>query len=122
MTASRTISSKLPRYSRRRIKSMLANKLGPCKRTACGRWLVLKCLDEILLSVGSPAMPAGATGCYTMLDQALDLGLLAPFGIVTGVLLLRRESLGYLLSSSSLISLLVSGAVSDRRRSHAGAV
>jgi hypothetical protein len=71
--------------------------------------LVLKCLGEILPSVGSTAMPAGATGYYTMVDQALDLGLLAPFGIVTGVLLLRRESLGYLLSSSSLILFLSVG-------------
>lgn len=71
--------------------------------------LVLKCLAEILPSVGSTMMPAGATGYYTMVDQALDLGLLAPFGIVAGVLLLRRESLGYVLSSSSLMLFLSVG-------------
>ena len=71
--------------------------------------LVLKCLGEILPSVSSTAMPAAATGYYTMVDQALDLGLLAPFGIVAGALLLKRESLGYLLSSSSLILFLSVG-------------
>lgn len=38
-----------------------------------------------------------------LLDQALDIGLLTPCCVITGVLLLRREGLGYLLSSSSLV-------------------
>jgi hypothetical protein len=76
---------------------------------ALSAMLVFKCLAEILPSVGSTAMPAAATGYYTMVDQALDLGLLAPYGVVAGVLLLRREGLGYVLSSSSLILFLTVG-------------
>jgi hypothetical protein len=51
-------------------------------------------------------MPDVATGYYTLVDQALDLGLVAPFCLVAGLLLLRRESIGYLVSSSSLILFL----------------
>jgi hypothetical protein len=74
-----------------------------------GGMLIVKCLGEILPSLGSSAMPAGAAGYYTMVDQALDLGLLAPFCVVTGVLLLRRVSLGYLLCPSLLIVVLCIG-------------
>ena len=35
--------------------------------------LLLKCLGEILPSLGSNAMPAVATGYYTLVDQALDI-------------------------------------------------
>ena len=76
---------------------------------AVGVMLLFKCLGEILPSVGSSAMPAVATGYYTLVDQALDLGLLTPFCIFAGVLLLRRKSFGYLLSSSSLILFLCVG-------------
>ena len=42
---------------------------------------------------------------YTLVDQALDTSLQVPFCVLTGFLLLKRESLGYLLSASSLILL-----------------
>jgi hypothetical protein len=71
--------------------------------------LLVKCLGEILPSLGSSAMPAVATGYYTLVDQALDIGLMTPFCVVTGVLLLKRENLGYLLSASSLIVFLTVG-------------
>jgi hypothetical protein len=74
-----------------------------------GGMLIVKCLGEILPSLGSSAMPAGAAGYYTLVDQALDLGLLAPFCVVTGVLLLRRVSLGYLLCPGLLIVVLCIG-------------
>jgi hypothetical protein len=73
---------------------------------AVGGLLFLKCLGEIAPSLASSTMPTVATGYYTLVDQALDLGLLTPFCITIGILLLRRESFGYLLSSSSLIILL----------------
>ncbi len=71
--------------------------------------LLLKCLGEIIPTLGANTLPAGATGYYTLVDQALDLGLLMPFCIIVGILLLRRESFGYLLSASSLIILLSVG-------------
>jgi len=71
--------------------------------------LLLKCLGEIVPNLGSGSLPASATGYYTLVDQALDLGLLVPFSVLTGVLLLKRDSLGYLLSSSSLIIFVTIG-------------
>ena len=76
---------------------------------AVGGLLFLKCLGEIMPSIGSGRMPIAATGYYTLVDQALDLGLLTPFCVLTGVLLLKRDWLGYILSSSSLIILLSVG-------------
>ena len=76
---------------------------------AVGGLLFLKCLGEIMPSISSGTMPAGATGYYTLVDQALDLGLLTPFCVLTGVLLLRRNWLGYLLFSSLLIILISVG-------------
>jgi hypothetical protein len=76
---------------------------------ALGGILLLKCLGEIVPGLGSGVMPAGMVGYYTLVDQALDIGLLTPFCAVVGVLLLRRESLGYLLSSSVLILILSVG-------------
>lgn len=76
---------------------------------ATGGLLLFKCLGEIMPGLGSEAMPAVATGYYTLVDQALDLGLLTPFCVLTGVLLLRREAFGYLLSSSGLMLFLCVG-------------
>jgi hypothetical protein len=76
---------------------------------AVGGLLLIKCIGEIAPTLGSVAMPSGAAGYYTLVDQALDLGLLTPFCVAVGILLLRRESLGYLLSASSLILFLTVG-------------
>ena len=76
---------------------------------AVGGLLLLKCLGEIVPDLGSNTLPIAATGYYTLVDQALDLGLLVPFCFVSGVLLLKRDSLGYLLSSSSLIIFFLLG-------------
>jgi hypothetical protein len=70
---------------------------------AVGGLLLFKCLGEIVPSIGTHAMPATATGYYTVVDQALDLGLLVPLFILVGILLLKRDTLGYLLSASTLI-------------------
>ena len=76
---------------------------------AVGGLLFLKCLGEIMPSLRSGTMPTGATGYYTLVDQALDLGLLTPLCVLTGILLLKRNWLGYLMFSSSLIILLSVG-------------
>ena len=44
-----------------------------------------------------------------MVDQALDLGLLVPLFIFVGILLLKRDTLGYLLSASTLILAMTVG-------------
>ena len=76
---------------------------------AVGVLLLFKCMGEIVPSIGTRAMPANATGYYTMVDQALDLGLLVPLFILVGILLLKRENLGYLLSASTLILAMTVG-------------
>ena len=76
---------------------------------AVGGLLLFKCLGEIVPSIGTGAMPANATGYYTMVDQALDLGLLVPLFILVGILLLKRNTLGYLLSASTLILAMTVG-------------
>lgn len=76
---------------------------------AVGGLLLFKCMGEIVPSISSGAMPANATGYYTMVDQALDLGLLVPLCILVGVLLLKRDTLGYLLSASTLILVVTVG-------------
>ena len=76
---------------------------------AVGGLLLFKCLGEIVPSIGTSAMPAAATGYYTMVDQVLDLGLLVPLFILVGILLLKRNTLGYLLSGSTLILAMTVG-------------
>jgi hypothetical protein len=80
-----------------------------CFSFAVGGLLLFKCLGEIVPSIGSPAMPATATGYYTMVDQALDLGLLVPVFILVGILLLKRNTFGYVLSASTLILAMTVG-------------
>jgi hypothetical protein len=72
---------------------------------AAAALLLLKCLGEILPTIPSNTLPSAATGYYTLVDQALDIGLLTPFCVVAGVLLLRREGFGYILSASPLAQL-----------------
>ena len=60
------------------------------------------------LVAGTP--PVGLDSYSTLVIQALDLGVIAPTAILTGVLLLRREALGYLLSSVVLVIGLTMGA------------
>jgi hypothetical protein len=76
---------------------------------AVGGLLLLKCLGEIVPTIRSNTLPIAATGYYTLIDQGLDLGLLTPFCVMTGILLLKRETLGYVLSTSALMLLLTIG-------------
>lgn len=76
---------------------------------AVGGLLLVKCLGEIVPTIGTGAMPASATGYYTMVDQALDLGLVVPLYIFVGVMLLKRHVLGYLLSASTLVLAMTVG-------------
>jgi hypothetical protein len=75
-------------------------------------WLFLSIMPA-LLSGGVPAELASYT---TVITFAVDMGIIAPVLVSTGVLLKRREPLGYLLSSVLLVfidalgcSLLVMG-------------
>jgi hypothetical protein len=76
---------------------------------AIGGLLLLKCLGEIVPTIRPNTLPPETTGYYTLVDQGLDLGLLTPFCMMTGILLLKRESLGYVLSTSALMLSLTIG-------------
>lgn len=76
---------------------------------AVGALLLLKCLSEIVPTVQSNTLPPAATGYYTLVDQGLDLGVLTPFCVMTGLLLVKRTILGYVLSTSALILSLTIG-------------
>src|SRR5262245_30732981 len=52
---------------------------------AVGGLLLLKCLGEIVPTISSNTLPPAATGYYTLVDQALDIGLLTPFCVTAGI-------------------------------------
>jgi hypothetical protein len=86
------------------------------RRTVAGFALFLGAMLAMLwlklivppLLAGTP--PVGLDSYATLVIQALDLGFIAPTAILTGVLLLRREAPGYLLSSVVLVIGLTMGA------------
>lgn len=49
------------------------------------------------------AVPAGLEHYTTLVIQAMDLGIVVPTGILSGVMLLKRKPVGYLLSSVVII-------------------
>ena len=55
-------------------------------------------LGRILPMMSSGQFPPELAGLTTLTTQGFDLGMLVPLGISTGVLLLRRSPLAYLLS------------------------
>jgi hypothetical protein len=60
--------------------------------------LVFLWMGRILPVMISGQFPAELAGLTTMTTQGFDLGMLVPLGISTGVLLLRRSPLAYLLT------------------------
>jgi hypothetical protein len=56
---------------------------------------------------GTP--PAGLESAITMVIQALDLGVIVPTSVITGVLLLKNRAWGYALSSVVLLKMLTMG-------------
>jgi hypothetical protein len=67
-----------------------------------GGFLVLAWLGRIvppLLHGGAPALE----NTTTLVIQAMDLGLIAPLAMLSGLLLLRRSAWGYLLASITLL-------------------
>lgn len=65
--------------------------------------LLFKCLGEIMPTLPSGELTKQFAGYYNLFDQSLDLGIMVPFAIFIGVLLLKRNAYGFLLSSVSLI-------------------
>jgi hypothetical protein len=83
-----------PRFARRTIAWLVIG---------FGVLLTLLWLGRIVPAMLSGSPPAGLESYSTLFVQAGDLGLVVPLAFVTGVLLLRRRSIGYLLAGMLLI-------------------
>ncbi len=63
--------------------------------------------------IGPPLLagipPAGLESYTTLVIQALDLGIVVPTALLTGVLLLRRAAVGYLLAAVVLVKAFTMG-------------
>lgn len=69
-------------------------------------------LSEIIGPLLQGQVPAEALGPYTtMVTHALDMAIIAPAAMLTGVYLLRREPIGYLLAVPLLILCTLIGVV-----------
>ncbi len=68
-----------------------------------GFLLLLKCLGETGNSLIGGIQPHTMIGQHTLWDQAMDIGIIFPFCLITGILLLKRISFSYLISVSGLI-------------------
>jgi hypothetical protein len=75
-----------------------------------GAMLLLLWLKLIVPALLAGTSPVGLDSYTTLVIQALDLGFITPAAILTGVLLLRRVALGYLLSSVVLVLGFTMGA------------
>lgn len=75
---------------------------------AGGGFLLLAWLGRIMPGLGGGA-PVGLLTSTTLFIQVLDLGLIVPLMALAGILLLRRQPLGYLLTSVALIKFMTMG-------------
>ncbi|MBI9097918.1 MAG: hypothetical protein JEY91_05550 [Spirochaetaceae bacterium] len=96
--------------SRERIKYSIKKNF-PVKGTAVflffiSAMLFLKCLGEIAPTIPDGELKEPFIGYYNLFDQSLDIGIMIPFGVYIGILLLKRNEYGYLLSLVSLLLFL----------------
>jgi len=68
--------------------------------------LFFKCMGEILPMLSSGVLKEPFLGYYNLFDQFIDIGILIPFVVSIGVLLLKRNVHGFLFSSVGLILFL----------------
>jgi len=72
-------------------------------------FLTLAWLGRIAPTILEDQIPA-LENTTSMFIQAMDLGIIVPFSVIAGVLLLRRTAWGYLLSAVGLMKFLTMGA------------
>jgi hypothetical protein len=68
-----------------------------------GGFLALAWIGRIVPELLQPETPAALENTTTRVIQAMDLVLIAPLAIFSGILLLRRSSWGYLLASVAIM-------------------
>lgn len=80
---------------------------------AVGGFLFLAWVGRVVPELLHPEIPAALENTTTRVIQTMDLALIVPLAILSGVLLLRRSSWGYLLASVAILKgLTMSLAVS----------
>lgn len=60
-------------------------------------------IGKIMPSITSGAIPIGLEHYTTLVIQGMDLGFVVPIALISGVLLLKRKSFGYLFTSIIII-------------------
>jgi len=84
-----------------------------CVLFAVGGFLSLAWFGRVIPELLHPETPAALENTTTRVIQAMDLALIAPLAILSGILLLRRSAWGYLLASvTTLKGLTMALAVS----------
>jgi hypothetical protein len=89
----------LPRhFSERLPRAWIA-----CVLFAVGGFLALAWFGRVIPELLDPEAPAALENTTTRVIQAMDLALIAPLAILSGILLLRRSAWGYLLASVAIL-------------------
>jgi hypothetical protein len=70
---------------------------------AVGGFLSLAWIGRVLPEMLNPQAPAALENTTTRVIQAMDLALIVPLAILSGILLLRRSAWGYLLASVTVL-------------------
>lgn len=75
---------------------------------AAALWLLW--MGKIIPTITSGTVPVGLEHYTTLVIQGLDLGFIVPIALLSGVLLIKRKPLGYLLSSVIIMKGFTMGA------------
>ena len=70
---------------------------------AVGGFLFLAWIGRVVPEMLHPNIPAALENTTTRVIQAMDLALIVPLAILSGILLLRRSAWGYLLASVTVL-------------------
>ncbi len=76
---------------------------------AVGLFLLVMWLGLIVRPLVQGQAPQALESTTTLVIQVLDLGIIMPVAFLSGILLLRRAPLGYLLASTVLIKFFTMG-------------
>jgi hypothetical protein len=91
--------AELPRhFSERLPRRLIAGVL-----FAVGGFLLLAWVGRAVPELLQPETPAALENTTTRVIQAMDLALIVPLAILSGILLLRRSAWGYLLASVAIL-------------------
>jgi hypothetical protein len=70
---------------------------------AVGGFLFLAWFGRVIPEILNPQIPAALENTTTRVIQALDLALIVPLAVLSGILLLKRSAWGYLLGSITVL-------------------